>query len=58
MPFDLLFILQYFKYFAPSIPPTSKSNSIYTVDSNMKSSNYMKIQLNGLMYFALGETLN
>ena len=33
MPFDLLLIVQ---YLAPSTPPTSKSHSIYNVDSNSK----------------------
>ena len=36
MPFDLLLILQYFKNFTPSTPPTSKSHLIYNVDSNSK----------------------
>ena len=31
---------------------------IYNVDSNMKSSNYMKIQFKALIYFELEQTLN
>ena len=54
MPFDLLFIVQ---YMAPSTPLTSKSHSIYNVDSNMKSLNYMKIQFKAFIYFKLQETL-
>ena len=53
MPFDLLLIVQYFKHFTPLIPLTSKSHSIHNVDSNTKSSNYMKIQFKGLIYFEL-----
>ena len=30
----------------------------YNVDPNMKSSNYMKIQLKALIYFELQQTLN
>ena len=37
MPFDLLLIVQYFKHFTPSTPLTSKSHSIYNVDSNIQS---------------------
>ena len=54
MPFDLLLIVQ---YLAPSTPLTSKSHSTYNVDSNMKSSNYMKIRFKALIYFELQETL-
>ena len=54
MPFDLLFIVQ---YLAPSTPLTSKSHSIYNVDSNTKSSNYMKIQFKTFIYFELQESL-
>ena len=53
MPFDLLLIVQ---YMASSTPPTSKSHSIYNVDSNTKSSNYMKIRFKALIYFELQET--
>ena len=53
MPFDLLLIVL---YMAPSTPPTSKSHSIYNVDSNTKSSNYMKIQFKAFIYFELQET--
>ena len=55
MPFDLLFIVQ---YLAPLTPPTSKSHSIYNVDSNSKSSNYMKIRFKGLIYFELQHSSN
>ena len=55
MPFDLLLIVQ---YLAPSTPPTSKSHSIYNEDSNSKSSNYMKIQFKGLIYFELQQSSN
>ena len=53
MPFDLLLIV---KYLAPLTPPTSKSHSIYNVDSNMKSSNCMKIRFKVLINFELQET--
>ena len=33
-------------------------NLYYNVDSNMKSSNYMKIGLKALIYFELQQTLN
>ena len=36
----------------------SKVYSIYNVDSNTKSSNYMKIGLKGLVYFELKQTSN
>ena len=39
MPFDLLLLVQYFKHFTSLTPPTSKSHSIYNVDSNSKYSN-------------------
>ena len=55
MPFDLLLIVQ---YLAPLTPLTSKSHSIYNVDSNSKSLNYMKIRFKGLIYFELQESLN
>ena len=35
----LLLIVQYFKHFTLSTPPTSKCHSIYNVDSNSKYSN-------------------
>ena len=54
MPFDLLLIVQ---YLAPLTPPTSKSHSIYNVDSNTNSSNYIKIQFKTLIFFELQETL-
>ena len=54
MPFDLLLIVQ---YMAPLAPLTSKSHSIYNVDFNTKSSNYMKIRFKALIYFELQETL-
>ena len=54
MPFDLLFIVQ---YMAPLTFLTSKSHSIYNVDSNMESLNYMKIRFKALIYFELQETL-
>ena len=54
MPFDLLLIVQ---YMALSTPPTSESHLIYNVDSNTKSSNYMKIWFQALIYFELQETL-
>ena len=54
MPFDLLLIVQ---YMALSTPPTSESHLIYNVDSNTKSSNYMKIRFQALIYFELQETL-
>ena len=44
-----------YQYLAPLTPPTSKSHSIYNVDSNSKSSNYMKIRFKGLIYFELQE---
>ena len=34
------------------------AESIYNEDSNMKSSNYTKIQLKALIYFELQQTLN
>ena len=43
---------------APSTPPTSKSHSIYKVDFNSKSLNYMKIRFKGLIYFELQQSLN
>ena len=55
MPFDLLLIVQ---YLAPLTPPTSKSHSIYNVDSNSKTSNYSKIQFKGLIYFELQQSSN
>ena len=55
MPFDLLLIVQ---YLAPSTPLTSKSHSIYNVDSNSKSLNYMKIRFKGLIYFELQQSSN
>ena len=58
MPFDLLLIVQYFKYFTPLTPSTSKSHAIYNVGSNMKSSKYMKIQFKTLIYFELQQSLN
>ena len=36
----------------------SKVHSIYNVDSNMKSSNYIKIRFKGLIYFKLEQTSN
>ena len=54
MPFDLLLIVQ---YLASSTPLTSKSHWTNNVDSNMKSSNYMKIRFKALIYFELQETL-
>ena len=54
IPFDLLFIVQ---YLAPLTSLISKSRLIYTVDPNMKSSNYMKIWLKALNYFELQQTL-
>ena len=35
-----------------------KVHSIYNVDSNTKSSNYIKIWFKGLIYFELEQTLN
>ena len=35
-----------------------KVASNYNVDSNMKSSNYIKIQFKALIYFELEQTLN
>ena len=58
MPFDLLLIVQYFKYFTPLTPLTSKSHAIYNVGSNMKSLKYMKIQFKTLIYFELQQSLN
>ena len=55
MPFDLLLIVQ---YLAPSTPLTSKSHSIYNVDSNSKTSIYSKIWFKGLIYFELQQSLN
>ena len=55
MPFDLLLIVQ---YLAPSTPLTSNSHSIYNVDSNSKSLNYMKIRFKGLIYFELQQSSN
>ena len=36
----------------------SKVHSIYNVDSNMKSLNYIKIRFKGLIYFELEQTSN
>ena len=36
----------------------SKVHLIYNVHSNMKTSNYMKIRLKGLIYFELEQTSN
>ena len=47
-----------YQYLAPLTPPTSKSHSIYNVDSNSKSSNYMKIRFKGLIYFELQQSSN
>ena len=35
-----------------------KVHSIYNVDSNMKTLNYIRIQFKGLIYFELEQTLN
>ena len=45
-------------YFSCLMLKELKVHSIYTVDPNMKSSNYMKIWLKGLIYFELEQTLN
>ena len=47
-----------FIQFISFLSKTSKMCMNYNVDSNMKSSNYMKIQFKALIYFELQHTLN